>query len=341
MYMANIQVLTTDSGPTFDVEPLKNVQIDDEYNVFANEHEHIKQPKNMNDTNLMEIIDSNTTPDSLDMCNNDFKDDQYAGKNEDEHVVLANLIVNLKLDTNENKKIQKQLRKANATLTHEMNESKSALEESDDDRCRSALHQKEIELDKYKVFKNCQLEKEEVPYEKDNRWQQPITHEISMLVRNLLMPLAIKTKANANEFEKALIEEMFADLQYVQSLEKEVDELESEKAEFSNDYDILLQECVSKDIMCAILLSFDNINEQTKMQCLYLEKLQECECLEIELSKRNENVRNKSFNELSKKFVELETHCISLELSLQHINKIFHNDRPRKNQDAPEFPEFL
>ncbi|GKB99300.1 retrovirus-related pol polyprotein from transposon TNT 1-94 [Tanacetum coccineum] len=93
--------------------------------------------------------------------------------------------------------------------------------------------------------------------------------------------------------------------------------------------------------MCAILRSFDNINEQTELQCLYLEKLQECECLEIELSKRNKNVRNKSFNELSKKFVELEKLCISLELSLQQRNGSFQNDRPCKNQDAPEFPEFF
>ncbi|GKE60834.1 hypothetical protein Tco_1511201 [Tanacetum coccineum] len=72
--------------------------------------------------------------------------------------------------------------------------------------------------------------------------------------------------------------------------------------------------------MCAILHSFDNIDEHTEMQCLYLEKLQECECLEIELSKQNENVKNKSFDELSKKFAELKKHCISLELSLQCIN---------------------
>ncbi|GJT36228.1 hypothetical protein Tco_0926647 [Tanacetum coccineum] len=78
---------------------------------------------------------------------------------------------------------------------------------------------------------------------------------------------------------------MFEDLQYVQSLEKEVEELEYEKAEFSNDYDPLLQECLSKDIMCSILRSFDDIEEQTDMQCLYLEKTEECENLELELLK--------------------------------------------------------
>nr|GEV44518.1 integrase, catalytic region, zinc finger, CCHC-type, peptidase aspartic, catalytic [Tanacetum cinerariifolium] len=73
------------------------------------------------------------------MCNNEFKDDQNTDDNdEDERVELANLIANLKLDIDENKKIQKKLRKANATLNHELNESKYALTESNDirDRCK-------------------------------------------------------------------------------------------------------------------------------------------------------------------------------------------------------------
>ncbi|GKG39293.1 hypothetical protein Tco_0463438 [Tanacetum coccineum] len=80
------------------------------YNVFAVETQHSEQPKNMNNTSLMEKVDSNTTPDSSDMCNNEFKDDQNAVECEDERVALAYLIANLKLDINENKKIQNQLK---------------------------------------------------------------------------------------------------------------------------------------------------------------------------------------------------------------------------------------
>nr|GEU66777.1 hypothetical protein [Tanacetum cinerariifolium] len=62
--------------------------------------------------------------------------------------------------------LEKKLKKANTTLTHELNECKYTLEESNEiqDRYRSALHQKDIELEKYKVFKNCQLEKEVVEH---------------------------------------------------------------------------------------------------------------------------------------------------------------------------------
>ncbi|GJZ97775.1 hypothetical protein Tco_0670228 [Tanacetum coccineum] len=405
MYMAKIQeVLTTELGPSFDVEPL-------------------------------EKVDNNAILDSLDMCDNEGKDDQNDEVYDDEHVVLANLIANLKLDTDENKKIQKQLKKANASLTHELNECKSTLEESNGirDRCRSALHLQEIKLEKYKSYQDCTIKKEEVErklkeslgllaqqkidskevlktqgyeivlfkekntelvqqsslehikydrlqkekeklqkdfkfreekdidnlialenqeyldqlyyadeaqkkmwrtsfvkykpniaknigflptqsslsksrhafntvqhninhfktivelaWEKrmDNQWQQPTTQEITVLVKNLLIPLAIKSRENAYEFENAFKQEIFEDLEYVQSLEKEVDKLKSEKAEFSNEYDLLLQEFVSKDIVCSILRSFESLDEKSELQCLYLEKIAECECLAIEISKR-------------------------------------------------------
>ncbi|GJR35912.1 hypothetical protein Tco_1211596 [Tanacetum coccineum] len=195
-----------------------------------------KQPEFINDTSLMEKVDSNTTPDLSDMCNNEFEDDQNADDHEDERVVLANLIANLKLDIDENKTVQKQLRKLNATLTHEPNECKSALAKSNDirDRCRSALHHHEIKLEKYKSYKDCTNEKDKVElvdlaWEKrmDNAWQQLTIQEIIMLVINLLISLAIKLKDDAFEFENALKKEMFEDLEYVQSLEKENQALQS------------------------------------------------------------------------------------------------------------------
>ncbi|GJV74138.1 hypothetical protein Tco_1494133 [Tanacetum coccineum] len=65
------------------------------------------------DTEPLEPVDSNVIPDSPDMCDNDIQTDQNA---KDERAALANLIANLTLDTEENKKILKQLKKANASL---------------------------------------------------------------------------------------------------------------------------------------------------------------------------------------------------------------------------------
>ncbi|GJR57432.1 hypothetical protein Tco_1499594 [Tanacetum coccineum] len=56
---------------------------------------------------------------------------------------------------------------------------------------------------------------------------------------------------------------MHEDFEYVESLKKEIDELESEKADFSNIYDLLLEECVSKDVICSYLHSLSDLNAHT------------------------------------------------------------------------------
>nr|GFA44566.1 hypothetical protein [Tanacetum cinerariifolium] len=55
------------------------------------------------------------------------ENDQNDVESDDERVELANLIANLKLDVDENKKIQKQLKKANTTLAQELKECKVVL----------------------------------------------------------------------------------------------------------------------------------------------------------------------------------------------------------------------
>nr|GEZ16151.1 hypothetical protein [Tanacetum cinerariifolium] len=87
------EVPTADTGT--DSKPLEQVQNDTGYNVFANDIQHSEQSKS-NDQNDVE--------------------------SDDEHVALANLIANLKLDVDENKKIQKQLKKTNTTLAQELKE---------------------------------------------------------------------------------------------------------------------------------------------------------------------------------------------------------------------------
>ncbi|GKA88919.1 hypothetical protein Tco_0810731 [Tanacetum coccineum] len=117
-FMAKIQgVLHAESGS--DAEPLEKVQFNAKYNVFANERQHYDQPEFINDTHVVEKDDSNVIPNSS-MCDNDNQADQNAKECDDEHVVFANLIANLKLDTDKNKKIQKKLKKANTSLSHEL-----------------------------------------------------------------------------------------------------------------------------------------------------------------------------------------------------------------------------
>ncbi|GJZ30120.1 retrovirus-related pol polyprotein from transposon TNT 1-94 [Tanacetum coccineum] len=95
-FMAKIQeVLPEESSST--EQPLEQVQNNDENNVFANERQH-------SENNTAECAD--------------------------ERAALANLIANLTLDTEENKTILKQLKKANASLTQELEECKTNLDET-------------------------------------------------------------------------------------------------------------------------------------------------------------------------------------------------------------------
>ncbi|GJR96399.1 hypothetical protein Tco_0268573 [Tanacetum coccineum] len=85
-----------------------------------------------------------------------------------------------------------------------------------------------------------------------DHFRTPTAHDMEILIKTCLMPLALKTQNDSFKFVHELKQEMHADLKYVESLEKEFDELESNKAKFSNMYDILLQECVSNDVMCSM-----------------------------------------------------------------------------------------
>ncbi|GKF56028.1 hypothetical protein Tco_0166368, partial [Tanacetum coccineum] len=111
-------------------QPLEQVQNHDENDVFTNVRRHSEQPESINDTYVLEKDDSNVVPDPSNICNNDNQVDQNATECVDERDALANLIANLNLDMEENKTVQKQLKKANASLTQKLKECKTNLDES-------------------------------------------------------------------------------------------------------------------------------------------------------------------------------------------------------------------
>ncbi|GJR44804.1 retrovirus-related pol polyprotein from transposon TNT 1-94 [Tanacetum coccineum] len=600
-YMAKIQeVPNADSGT--DSEPLEQVQYDTDDNVFANDIQHFDQSESISNTCAVETDDSNVTPDSPDKCDNDIQDEQNDVECDDERVALANLIANLKLDVDENKKIQKQLKKANATLTQELTECKSILAETSRtlgesnsirDSCLVALQNKQTEFERYKAFndrtvdydklehklnealgllaqkeidikeglkvkayeisvvkeKHDELVKQslltkshyeglvkektkvitdlklkeekdidkmismenqikflneivykrsqsiqtihmlapkcptfngrptfanprylkkaqnEIPclyaiphdqsdpanrlvpdreetqtLEEESRsklnkdlvkpfdytklnslyeifkpptqhyeiqfaqaneirkkmWRKsfvktkpnifknidflpvsksisksrqaynvmtnninhlkeivnqawvkhsndllhlrnPTAQDMEILVKTCLMPLALKTQNDSFAFVHELKQEMHADLKYVESLEDELDELESDKAEFSNMYDMLLQECVSKDVMCSYLQSSSDLDEITELQCLYLHKVRECDCLAQKLSEQTEFVSKEIYTELLQSFAKLEKHSISLEIALQECQEQLKNDTVCKEKASNVF----
>nr|GEZ28788.1 hypothetical protein [Tanacetum cinerariifolium] len=163
----------------------------------------------------------------------------------------------------------------------------------------------------------------------DNAWIKHLkdqfrartAQDMEILIQTCLMPLAIKTQNDSFLFVHEIKQEMHADLKYVGSLEKEIDELESDKAEFSNMYDMILQECVFNNVMCSYFLSLSDLDALDELQCLYLYKVKECDCLAQKLSNQTESVSKEVHSELLKRFAKVEKHSISLEIALQKYLK--------------------
>ncbi|GJW55357.1 hypothetical protein Tco_0099442 [Tanacetum coccineum] len=84
-----------------------------------------------------------------------------------------------------------------------------------------------------------------VKYSKDH-FRALTAQDMEILIKTSLMPLALKTQNDSFAFVHELKKEMHADLKYVESLENEIDKLESDKAEFSNM--IASQVGVSRDL---------------------------------------------------------------------------------------------
>nr|GEZ25912.1 hypothetical protein [Tanacetum cinerariifolium] len=107
-------------------EEIDEQELEAHYSYMAKIQE---QSESISNTCIVETDDSNVILDSPDMCD-DIHNDQNDVESDNERVALANLIANLKLDDDENKKIQKQLKKANTTLAQELKECKTILAET-------------------------------------------------------------------------------------------------------------------------------------------------------------------------------------------------------------------
>ncbi|GJY48862.1 retrovirus-related pol polyprotein from transposon TNT 1-94 [Tanacetum coccineum] len=162
-----------------------------------------------------------------------------------------------------------------------------------------------LNIDKVRPYDYTKLKLVEQAWEKHSHdhFCALTAHDMKILIKTYLMPLAIKTKNDSFTFIHELKQEIHADLKYVESLEKEINELESDKAEFSNMYDILLQECVSNDI----------------------------------LSKQTETISKEVYTELLRSFAKLEKHSISLELALQQCQEQMKNDTVCKEKASNVF----
>nr|GEZ54449.1 retrovirus-related Pol polyprotein from transposon TNT 1-94 [Tanacetum cinerariifolium] len=388
-YMAKIQeVPNADLG--IDSEPVKQVQNKTGYNVFANELQHFEQSEYVSNTCLVEVDDSNVTPNSPDMCEDDIQNDQMmkkvmmskanttlAQELKDCKAILVETSKSLResisvrdsclvaLQTKQTEfgkykafndrtidydKLERKLNDALGQLAHKDTVIReglktkayelSVVKEKHDELMKQSLltklHYEGLVKQKTKVITDMKLREEhdiekiismekqlkflnEAVYKRSQsiqtihmmapkvstyngrptfanpRYLKQAQSEFSCLYAfpydqnihaNRLIPdgeetLALKKESRSKlikdssdslKFVHELKQEMHADLMYVESLEKEIDELEYEKAEFSDMYDVILQDCVSKDVMCSYLQSLSYLDALAELQCMYLHK---------------------------------------------------------------------
>nr|GFA36333.1 hypothetical protein [Tanacetum cinerariifolium] len=297
---------------------------------------------------IQEVPTADTCTDSKPVEQNDQNDVE----SDDEHVALANLIAILKLDVDENKKIQKKLKKANTTLAQELKECKAILPKTSKSLGESisvrdsflvALQNKQTEFKKYTAFNDRTIDYEKLKRKlnetlgelaqkdieiKEDQFRAPTAQDMDILIQTCLIPLAIKTENDSFKFVHELKKEMHADLKYIESIEKEIDELESDKAEFSNMYDEILQECVSKDVMCSYFLSLSDLDALDELQCMYPRKVKECDCFVQKLSKQTESISKKASNVFRKereqyfKIQDLKAQMQDKNISISELKKL-------------------
>ncbi|GJS56038.1 integrase, catalytic region, zinc finger, CCHC-type containing protein [Tanacetum coccineum] len=150
---------------------------------------------------------------------------------------------------------------------------------------RKKMWRKSFVKTKPNIFKNIDFLPVSKSISKSRQAYNVMTNNISHL-KDIVDQAWNDSFAFVHELKK----EMHADLKYIESLEDEIDELESDKTEFSNMYDMLLQECVSNDVMCSYFHSLSDLDGHTELQCLYLHKVKECDCLAQKLSKQTESI---------------------------------------------------
>nr|GEV02976.1 hypothetical protein [Tanacetum cinerariifolium] len=301
-FMAKIQeVPTADSGT--DSEPVEQVQNESGYNVFANHLKHSEQSKYVSNTCLVEMDYSNVTPDSPDICEDDIQNEQNDVENDDERVALAILTPDgeetIALERESRSKLNKDsMRPYDYTKLNSLYEIfKPPTQEYETqlahaNKIRRKTWRKSFVKSKPNIHKNGRflpvsklisksrqaynVMKNNINHFKqivDNAWikhskdlfRTPTAHDIGILIQTCLMPLAIKTQSDSLKFVHELKQEMHADLKYVESLEKEIDELESDKAEFSDMYDVILlskqTEFVSKKVHIKLLQCFAKVEK--------------------------------------------------------------------------------
>nr|GEU44745.1 copia-type Pol polyprotein [Tanacetum cinerariifolium] len=314
-------------------------------------------------TCIVETDDSNVIPDSSNMCDDDIQNDQNDVERDDKRVALANL----KLDVDENKKIQKQLKKSNTTLAQELKECKTILAETSKtlgesnsvrDSCLVALQNKQTGFEKYKAFNDRTIDYDKLECklnetlgklaQKDIEIKEGLkfkAYEISVVKEkhNELIKQSLLTKSHYKGLVKQKTK-VITDLKLKE--EHDINKMLSMEKQLKFLNVIVYKRSQSIQTIHVMAPKVATYNGRptfanprylkqahseipyalAELQCLYIHKVKECDCLAQKLSKQTESVSNEVHAELLQRFAKVRKHSISLEIALQKYKEQVKND---------------
>ncbi|GJX26186.1 retrovirus-related pol polyprotein from transposon TNT 1-94, partial [Tanacetum coccineum] len=240
-------------------------------------------------------------------------------------------------DTKENKTILKQLKKANASLTQELEECKTNLDETSralgeatscQDSCLIALQNKQNELEKYIAFNDQTIDYEIL--------QTKLNDTLGLLaLKDIEIKEGLKTKA----YEISVLNQKHDELVKKSLLTKsQLKGYLKEKSKVILDLKVKEEKDIDKMIEMDKQLKFLNEYVYTQLQCLYHHKVQRSEWLAQKLSKPREICNKEVHNKRLKSFgLNLKTTRISLELALQECQEQLKNDTVCKEKASNVF----
>ncbi|GKA82820.1 hypothetical protein Tco_0789568 [Tanacetum coccineum] len=110
-----------------------------------------------------------------------------------------------------------------------------------------------------------------------------------------------------------------------------------------------LNQIISQDIVNIVVNSSLDNNTSVNVNSFvamndsvnYVEMCNKCLELEAEFIKQHNMIEKDEYNKLSKRFSELEQHCISLEIAMQLNKEIFQKNNTSVNQTEPSFDQLF
>ncbi|GJR80206.1 retrovirus-related pol polyprotein from transposon TNT 1-94 [Tanacetum coccineum] len=151
--------------------------------------------------------------------------------------------------------------------------------------------------------------------------------------QNEIIPFLKTLKDIFNVFDKDLLNE-------VTEVQTVFNQMEAAVQQYHVDKQYIVNIVVNSSVDLNISV---NVNSSVAMieSVNYVELCNKCLELEAELIKQHNMVEKDEYNRLSKRFFELEQHCISLEIAMQLNKEIFQKNNTSVNQTEPTFDQLF